>query len=441
VQRFLALHAAERCEAQYEHNGKRYLLAGQRTSELGTRFGKVRFVRRVGILLEGRGPSDLPIDRELGLCSGFSLGVVTHMTGLCSQLPFKTARSVFLAFHGWTPSSRSVLRMVDAVGDLARPFLEQAPAPADDDGDVLVIQVDGRGAPMINEVELKRMRQTRAAPSSTRRKGRRLRRRAYSRARRTKGKKSKNAKVAVVGVLYTLRQTPEGVEGPIHKRLVATFESHEALFKWLRPEADKRGYGNKRTLFIADGSSHIWAHQRDFFPKAEACVDWYHIVEKLWSAGESIHSEGSKELDRWVARQSLRLRNGEVDTVLRSIAESLNKTPKSGPGNKGKRMRIEKTLRHLTKHRQRMPYKALRADDLDIGSGAVEGAVRNLVAIRLDGPGMRWSRDRSERVLHLRCILLNDQWDHFTSYLQSRPCLPLPAVPTPTRTHDAKLAA
>jgi len=47
-------------------------------------------------------------------------------------------------------------------------------------------------------------------------------------------------------------------------------------------------------------------------------------------------------------------------------------------------------------------YKRWREDDLDIGSGAVEGAARDLVRVRLDGPGMRWGRERAERVLHLR---------------------------------------
>ena len=42
-------------------------------------------------------------------------------------------------------------------------------------------------------------------------------------ARRKKGDKSKNAKIAFVGIVYTLRKTPHGVEGPIHKRmLIAT---------------------------------------------------------------------------------------------------------------------------------------------------------------------------------------------------------------------------
>jgi hypothetical protein len=49
---------------------------------------------------------------------------------------------------------------------------------------------------------------------------------------------------------------------------------------------------------------------------------------------------------------------------------------------------------------------------------------------------MRWSRDRAESVLHLRCILLNHQWDQFAHFIAKRPPR-LFAQPIPTRTHDA----
>jgi hypothetical protein len=58
-----------------------------------------------------------------------------------------------------------------------------------------------------------------------------------------------------------------------------------------------------------------------------------------------------------------------------------------------------------------MRYPQMRRQELDIATGAVEGAVRNLVGIRLDGPGMRWGLARAEWILHLRCIFLNGQWD------------------------------
>jgi hypothetical protein len=46
-------------------------------------------------------------------------------------------------------------------------------------------------------------------------------------------------------------------------------------------------------------------------------------------------------------------------------------------------------MQYLGEHQHRMRYAELRRDDLDIETGAVEGAVRNLVGMRLDGPGMR----------------------------------------------------
>jgi hypothetical protein len=439
---FLTHRARAQRPSDYVLGGKRYRIDGERTSELGTRFGKVRFHRPVGRLVsDGRASADLPVDRELGLCSGFSLGVVQGMARLGAQMAFASARETFHEFCQWAPSPRAVLRMVDTLGERARTFLEGAPAP-DDDGDVLCIQVDGRGAPMISEGELKRRRRPhRKRNGGTKRRYRRLRRKGRPRVRRTKGKKSKNAKVAVVGVIYTLHRTPEGVEGPINKRIFATFASHEELFVWLRREADKRGYGSKRTIFLADGCEHIWRLQKSYFPKAEACIDWYHVVEYLWSAGQSKYAEGSDELRGWVKLQTQRLRRGWTRVILADLRQMRRAIPNTGPGTAGKRERLDDTIRYFENNVSRMIYRDLRRDDLDIGSGAVEGAVRNLVAMRLDGPGMRWSRGRSERILHLRCILLNGQWSEFTRYLATLDQTGLAAKPIPTTSHCAKKAA
>lgn len=98
------------------------------------------------------------------------------------------------------------------------------------------------------------------------------------------------------------------------------------------------------------------------------------------------------------------------------------------------------------KHMKNLQYAKLRRDDIDIGTGVVEGAVRNVIGVRLDGPGMRWSVARAELLVHLRCILINGQWAEFERYVAERSServVRLPARPAPTITHDAprKLAA
>lgn len=432
--------------AEYTVGGKRYVLAptDRRSTDLGTRFGKVQFTRPIGRRVGApRAAADLPIDRELGLCGGFSIGVVTMVARLCAQLAYATARDTFEAFCSWKPSQRAVLRILDAVGGRARAFLDQAPPP-DDDGEVLVIQVDGKGAPTISSRErARRARPRRARKGANRRHMQRDRRRDRPRVRRRSGEKSKNAKVAVVGVLYTLRKMEDGsLDGPLNKRVIATFVSYRALFEWLHPEAVKRGYGTdrfERVLFLADGADVIWDLQKEFFPDAEVALDWYHVVEKLWVAGKAIHRVRGKKLDTWIQKQKGRLLNGSFDAVITSLGSALDDTPVTGPGNKYRRTVLSKTINYFEKNRHRMRYGRLRRLDLDIGTGVVEGAVRHVVGMRFDGPGMRWGLDRLERVLHLRCVLVNGLWNAFESFI-AKENLALAAQPQPARTHDAKPA-
>lgn len=176
---FLARQVARPRDVRYVADGVDYVVRGDRVSEIGTTFGKVSFPRPIGRRVQAaRAKADLPVDRELGLCSGFTQSVVTGVARLAAQMAFASVRQTWREVYGWAPAPLAVLRMVDAVGDAARPFMEQLVAPTDD-GEILVIEVDGGGAP------------------------------------------SKNAKVAVVGAIYTLRATPNGMEGPVNKRLLA----------------------------------------------------------------------------------------------------------------------------------------------------------------------------------------------------------------------------
>ena len=139
-----------------------------------------------------------------------------------------------------------------------------------------------------------------------------------------------------------------------------------------------------------------------------------------------------------MADQKKRLRRGQIQAVIDELRGILAATSRTGPGNKYRRTLLGKTIEHFAKNASRMRYHDLRRQDLEIGSGVVEGAVRHLVGVRLDGPGMRWSRDRMEAVLLLRCILINGQWDDFTVFLAAKNSVALRSQPIPTRTHDAK---
>ena len=91
---FLAHQAQRLRPVAYRWEGRAYRLEDRRGSPLGTRFGKVLCARPVGRQVANRrAAADLPVDRELGLCSGFSLGVVRGVTRLVAQMAYGVVRA------------------------------------------------------------------------------------------------------------------------------------------------------------------------------------------------------------------------------------------------------------------------------------------------------------------------------------------------------------
>ena len=68
----------------------------------------------------------------------------------------------------------------------------------------------------------------------------------------------------------------------------------------------------------------------------------------------------------------------------------------------------------------RVAYDRLIAEDLELGTGAVEGAVKNIIGKRCDHGGMRWIKERVEAVVQLRCIEANGDFDGFTQFAHRR---------------------
>src|SRR5206468_2983099 len=104
-------------------------------------------------------------------------------------------------------------------------WFDQVAAP-EGDGDVLVIMFDSKGAPTATESELSRRRGKRRRqrlPASPRHRGRLRRRRHDKKPRRKKGDKSKNAKLATMVVMFTLKRHGTKLLGPINRTLYASF--------------------------------------------------------------------------------------------------------------------------------------------------------------------------------------------------------------------------
>jgi hypothetical protein len=60
-----------------------------------------------------------------------------------------------------------------------------------------------------------------------------------------------------------------------------------------------------------------------------------------------------------------------------------------------------------------MTYRTFRRKGYFIGSGAVEGACRHVVAQRTKLSGMRWLRTGAANVLTFRCLIKSNLFDDY----------------------------
>jgi len=400
--------------------GKRFRCRPAQPRNLNTVFGVVRYWRMylLGPLEGGIRRGFHPLDARLGLTSDrMSINLLSLATRLATKLSFAQARSVLGWFLQQVPSTEVIEQAVLGLGRKTGEWFKSAPAP-EGDGEVLIILIDSKGAPTATEQELKRRRGPRRKhrAKSPRHRGRDRRDYYGSKPRKKKGDKSKNAKMATMVVMYTLKRSGRQLLGPINKWVYASFAPKRHAFEIARREADKRGFtasSKKLVQFVSDGDDVLATYAKEFFPNAIHTIDVMHVLEYLWEAGACLHREGSKGLHAWMDEQKQRLFGGEIRAILTELKTRLLAIPVTGPGNKGKRERLAQAIQYLDKRVSNMNYDELIAKDLEIGSGAVEGAIKNIIGARFDMGGMRWIRERAEALLQLRCIEVNGDWDGF----------------------------
>lgn len=392
---------------------------------LKTLFGTVTF-RRAQMIRRRGGTGFYPLDAALGLTrDGFSPWVIQFVTRLATRMSFASSRLLCRSVLGWSPSVETIEELALGLGRLAEPFARHQPAP-DDDGEVLVIEVDGKCPPTARDGELAQRRGKRAKRATAcacgcqRHRGQAKRQRRGSKKRRKKGDKSKNGKEVVVVVMYTLKRGTDGrLHGPRNKKVWASFGGRKGAARWARAEATKRGFGpdtTKTIQVVVDGASGLRNNLAEAFPKAILTIDICHVVEKLWELGHRFHREGSEALKAQVEEWKELVyagRAGELVTRLRRVLDGI---PRNGPGTLAKRNGLEKVIGYVEPRVSMMKYAEWCEQDLVIASGQVEGAVRQVVGERMDCAGMRWIPGRAEAVLHLRCIELNGDWDAFIAW-------------------------
>jgi uncharacterized protein UPF0236 len=197
------------------------------------------------------------------------------------------------------------------------------------------------------------------------------------------------------------RKRPEQLSIRTHSASYVSALEEAREFGWrLWQEAVRRGaLEADEIVVLGDGAHWIWNIAETHFPRATQIVDWYHASQYLWNAASAIWGEASSQRSEWAKAQLDLLWEGKVKEVLVELETWREKAEA-----------VEAAVSYYSEHQTRMQYASYRARGLQIGSGTIESACKQVVTARLKQAGMIWDASGAEAVAEVRAWLLSERW-------------------------------
>jgi hypothetical protein len=340
-----------------------------RSKDIHTLFGWIR-IKRAYYHCADCGESIFPYDLSSGLgCEQVSPGLAKACSLLAVDDSFEQSSRKIEALTGQRVSDNTIERVVCQVGSVAQDKQNQQLQRFFDD---------------------KRILQSQSSPE-----------RLYVAVDGTTVHETDGWHECKVGTVY--------FEDELKRRkscYVGRFDSSENFGWHLWLEACKCGLREaKEIVYLGDGAPWIRTEHRRHFGRATFIIDWYHGSEHIWDCGKKLFGEGTEATERWVKKRLDLLWDGWTKKLLDDLKQQRKQY------RHAKREAIDTLFRYISTNEEQMRYAVFRAKGYDIGSGAVEGACKNVVGKRLKQSGMIWSRLGSSSVLALRTCWLNDEWE------------------------------
>jgi hypothetical protein len=155
---------------------------------------------------------------------------------------------------------------------------------------------------------------------------------------------------------------------------------------------------SKRLSSVNDGARWIERIVLTNFPRAVQIVDWHHASGRLWTVGQALYGEGSKQTTDWVERRLDELWQGKGWAVVGAL-RALDLDQRQLPDE------VRQAPGYFESNLARMRYDQFRAEGYPIGSGTVESGCNNVVQHRMRRPGRGWTCTNANSMLAGLCEL------------------------------------
>lgn len=193
---------------------------------------------------------------------------------------------------------------------------------------------------------------------------------------------------------------------PAARAVVAAVEDCGAFGDRLRAEADRLGVtAAPDATVLGDGAEWVWNLAGLHLPQAAGVLDVFHAAEHVADAAKAVWGEGGAAATRIDAGRRALLAGGRpgldqwIAAAFADVPEGVCPAP------------LVALAAYFAKHPTRLDYAGRLAAGRSIGSGAVEGAIKQTLNLRLKRTGARWRAEHVGPLVELRALSDTPEWD------------------------------
>jgi len=189
-----------------------------------------------------------------------------------------------------------------------------------------------------------------------------------------------------------------------HRHVALTRGNCEAAGLLMSREAGRLGFAaaDERVGNIDGGPWIINQIEFQQMPMSATGLDFYHLSQHVYAAGNAVFGEEDEAGKAWVATLLHRVKHEGYEAMWEHLLEWRKGLTRS------KRKVADKLIHYIAERKEMILYPEFLARGWQIGSGPTECQCR-LLPDRLKGAGMRWDAENAEAVMALEAMRISGQ--------------------------------
>ena len=193
---------------------------------------------------------------------------------------------------------------------------------------------------------------------------------------------------------------------PTARSVIAAVDEASVFGERCAAEASRLQWPDSSVLSVlGDGAEWIWNLQQRHFPDAAGLLDVFHGRSHVADGAKAVFGDGSEETKKQTARGQQRLLEDGYAGVTEWVGELAAQIPAGGDG-----AALGSMLNYFAGHQERLNYALRLCRGQSIGSGLVEGTIKQMINLRMKRTGARWKLEHVGPFVELRALAAGPEW-------------------------------